>query len=295
MDNYYVINLLFSCHQLSPPFSFLKTSIWHTTGSTQASLSSWCKLMSLCISQAFQFFDHLIFINLYRHLTLSIHSQSDVVTLNFEIFIPKIPLITALSFDLKEFFKNLIDPFLSTSFQENLRFCVDLFSHTFVNSQIFWPCCLSDLPGNLTFLFSVPNAGPVTFYLPLSNLIWISMLPGISSDFFKFFHFHQIFKHNNLAMRPRRWALFFAEKIEAFFVAKSSMYYHQIYEINCILESFLSCFSFVAIRCLPCTQGTFHISLLSHSLLTPSYFHLNILNLCLKIKIECKKSFFFYP
>lgn len=139
----------------------------------------------------------------------------------------------SFSFDLKKFFKHLFDPFITASFQENLRVPAHLFSHAFVNSQNFWPCC--------PFIIGTPFWGPTAdwalfpFLSPASygSQCCLEILPSS----FQFFHFYQIFKHNGLVVRPNRCTLFFTEKI-GFIMGKPSIYYQQVYQ-NSSLPAFL--------------------------------------------------------
>lgn len=198
LDNYYKSTSLLSPIPTPPCLHSLKTCIGLMACSTQTPPSSWGELMSLWISQAFQFLDHLIFIN-HLHSTLDTHSHGDVITLNFpifEIFVPKIPLTTALSFDLKEFFKHLVNPFLSLLLFRKILDCMFISSVVllsipkFLAPLSFHHGHLQNLyPGNLAFPFLCAYYWPLALHVSLFNLIWVSVLPGNPSSSFRLFPF----------------------------------------------------------------------------------------------------------
>lgn len=208
LDNYYKSTSLLSPIPTPPCLRSLKTCIGLMACSTQTPPSSWGELMSLWISQAFQFLDHLIFIN-HFHSTLDTHSHGDVITLNFpifEIFVPKIPLSTALSFDLKEFFKHLVNPFLSLLLFRKILDCMFISSVVLLSIPKFL-APLSFHHGHLRISTQAIWHSP--FSVPTADH-WLSTFLSLTSSGFQccleilpapldFFHFHQPFTHNNLS------------------------------------------------------------------------------------------------
>ena len=137
-------------------------------------------------------------------------SRGDVITLSFpifEIFFPKSTLTSALSFDLKEFFKHLVNTFFSLfPFRKTLdsvRPC------QFPNFLAPWSFCCRHLreslprqSGILLSLCLLLDQQPSRCLSPVSSGSQCCLETLLAS--LEFFHFHQIFKHNNLSVRPSR-------------------------------------------------------------------------------------------